>query len=539
MRLATYERIHRMLPGGAEHALSFGTKLGVMAVHHPSLSRRRLLQAGTGAIGAVAFSSVGYGIGDAQAARTRSAAPRAGSTATSTDAPAPPTYVSEPALEPPTVTVTTKAKGTAPGLILTTANIATTQHGPLVIDDDGSPVWFRPLTSGTAAFDLRAQTYQGQPVLTWWEGAIDPTAGWGRGTYLIADTSYRIIGRVQAAAGLFGDLHDFTITDRDTALITVYHPTSADLTAVGGTASAPLLDSGLQEIDIATGKVLLEWLGSSHLDLSESYEPLPKTAGTPWDFLHANSISVDTDGNLLLSARHTWAVYKIDRTTGEVMWRLGGKRSDFTIGEGAEFSWQHHVVSRGTDTISVFDNGSGTVQTEPQSRGMVVALDHKTNTARLRKAFAHPGGNGLSAASQGSMEVLSDGGAFVGWGQLPNLTEFAPDGSVRFDAAFPTGGSTYRAYRVPWSARPHTSPSVVAQTDSDTTTVYVSWNGATDVERWQLLGGSDDDQIAPITNAVRSGFETAMKVDNAPAFVAVAGLDHAGHELGRSRAVRT
>lgn len=436
MRLATYERIHRMLPGGAEHALSFGTKLGVMAVHHPSLSRRRLLQAGTGAIGAVAFSSVGYGIGDAQAARTRSAAPRAGSTATSTDAPAPPTYVSEPALEPPTVTVTTKAKGTAPGLILTTANIATTQHGPLVIDDDGSPVWFRPLTSGTAAFDLRAQTYQGQPVLTWWEGAIDPTAGWGRGTYLIADTSYRIIGRVQAAAGLFGDLHDFNDHRPGYRVDHRLPPNQRGLDRGGrhGFGTAP------------------------------RFRP-------PRD-------------------RHR------DRQGAARMARLVAPRPERVV---------RTVAEDRRDAV-----------------GLPARQLHQRRHGRQPPALRPP-----------------HGGAFVGWGQLPNLTEFAPDGSVRFDAAFPTGGSTYRAYRVPWSARPHTSPSVVAQTDSDTTTVYVSWNGATDVERWQLLGGSDDDQLAPITNAARSGFETAMKVDNAPAFVAVAGLDHAGHELGRSRAVRT
>jgi hypothetical protein len=77
--------------------------------------------------------------------------------------------------------------------------------------------------------------------------------------------------------------------------------------------------------------------------VDESYEPIPKPASAPWDYFHINAIEPDRDGSLLISARHTHAIYKIRRSDGAVVWRLGGKQSDFTLGPGASFAWQHDI----------------------------------------------------------------------------------------------------------------------------------------------------------------------------------------------------
>src|SRR6266542_1348901 len=122
-----------------------------------------------------------------------------------------------------------------------------------------------------------------------------------------------------------------------------YHAVPYDLSSVGGPVDGKVFDGIVQEIDVATGRVLFEWHSLDHVPLTDSYQPLPSSPGAPWDYFHINSINLDSDQNLLISARHTWAIYKIDRRTGDVIWRLGGKESDFALGPGAAFAWQHDV----------------------------------------------------------------------------------------------------------------------------------------------------------------------------------------------------
>ena len=105
-----------------------------------------------------------------------------------------------------------------------------------------------------------------------------------------------------------------------------------DLSSVGGSTSGLVIDGVVQEIDIASGKVLFEWHSLDHVPLDESHQPVPASATTPYDYFHINAVSPDEDGNLLISSRHTWTVYKLDRHSGAVIWRLGGKNSDFALG---------------------------------------------------------------------------------------------------------------------------------------------------------------------------------------------------------------
>jgi hypothetical protein len=143
------------------------------------------------------------------------------------------------------------------------------------------------------------------------------------------------------------DAHDFLLTPQGTALITIYDVVTADLSSVGGSKNTQVWEGSIQEIDVATGKVIFEWHSLGKVGSDESYWPLPEAPGTAWDYIHINSIAIDDDGNLLLSARHTSTVYKLDRHTGEVIWRLGGKRSDFRFGTDSRFSFQHNAVAGG------------------------------------------------------------------------------------------------------------------------------------------------------------------------------------------------
>ena len=448
-------------------------------------------------------------------------------------------YRSRGDLSPQLMTVSTPANGTAPGLLFTTPSYNFKSDGPAIYDDRGSPVWLHPLTGTTSAEDFRVSIFQGTPVLTWWEGTV--TVGLGTGQYVMADETYREIGRFGAGNGVAGDLHEFLITPQGTALIIAGREVSlaAPVTVTPSGSAAPTIvttawEGILQEIDIPTQKVLFEWHSMDHVDPSESYEPLPTTPNTAYDYLHLNSIDVDPDGNLLVSARHTFCVYKVNRSTGEVMWHLGGKKTDFTMGAGTNFAWQHDARRQADGTITLFDDN----QAPNGSRGLVLEVDETAKVASLVRAYSHP--PSIQATSQGNVQVLPNGDALIGWGSQPNVTEFDQQGKVVFDAALPPGGSSYRAFRFPWVGRPTELPAIALDlSDPGALTAYVSWNGATEVGSWELMGGGTPATLTPLASAPRNGFETALAIPKRPAFVAARAHSFTGEILGTSPVITT
>ncbi len=314
---------------------------------------------------------------------------------------------------------------------------------------DGTVLWFNPLTMGST--NLQMQTYKGAPVLTWWQGdVVNP--GYGIGEYQILDSSYQQVATVQAGNGLKGDLHEFIISPQNTALFTIYEQRPEDLSSVGGPSDGQLLDSLFQEVDIATGKVLMHWRASHHVALSESYLTVPQSKNKPYDFFHINSIDIDDDGNLLVSSRHTWCIYKIDRSSGEIIWRLNGKKSDFHMGWRTHFHWQHDARHRHSNVVTLFDDGAGPTNAEPTSRGLKLYLNTKKMRAELIEAYTpHPK---MLAHYTGSTRVLSNGNVFIGWGNEPYFSEYSANGHLLYQARFPDGVYSYRAIKAPWRFEP-------------------------------------------------------------------------------------
>src|SRR5918993_1931881 len=291
------------------------------------VTRRRFLGALTAGTALVALSG---SLGCEQSPRTRaSAAPQGPGQAR--------TFRSRPDLRPPAIQVNAHLPGTAPGYFFVSpkkgpGEEAPTQDGPLIVDTSGEPVWFHPLQEVEAdAFTFEVQKYKGERVLTWWEGLH---TGYGQGEYVICDHSYREITRVRAGNGYEGDHHEFLITPQDTALITIYNKLPRDLISEGDPVDRDVLDGVVQELDIETGEVLFEWHSLEHVGLDESYTKY-------FDYFHINSIDVYDEDHLLISSRSTCTVYKVSRKTGEVVWRLGGKKSDFEMGPGTRTTFQH------------------------------------------------------------------------------------------------------------------------------------------------------------------------------------------------------
>jgi len=454
-------------------------------------------------------------------------------------------FVSRPDLRPPIIEIKTPAKGTAPGYIFFAPKLAVRQAGPMIIDDRGAMVWFHPLKLTKGITDFRVQQYRGKPVLTWWRGRLS-NVGVGNGWFAIWDDRYRPVAEVRPGNGLVGDVHDFVITPQNTALMTIYHRRPLDLTPVGGPAEGKIWDGIVQELDIRTGRVLFEWHSYPEVAIKESYAISPKRSrgkkAPPYDYFHLNSIDVDTDGNLLLSARNTQAVYKINRRTGKVMWRLGGKKSDFALGPGVRFAWQHDARRHADGTISIYDNGAAP-PVHKFSRVLVLDVNDKTKKATLLRSYRHP--KKLLAPFEGNAQFLANGNILVGWGAWPYITEFDRSGRVLFDAYYGHGkppgkdADSYRAYRFPWQGRPADRPALAVKQREAVATLHVSWNGATDVARWTVLAGSDADELRPIGTWPKQGFETAITVQSDAKFYAVQAVAADGTKLGRSRAVES
>ena len=353
---------------------------------------------------------------------------------------------------------------------------------------------------------------------------------------MILDSSYREVKRVRAGNGYMGDHHEFLITPEGTALITIYSPVSWDLSSIGGPENGAVLDGIAQEVDIATGKVLFEWHSLDHVGIEASYRALPENEQMPFDYFHINSIDVDLDNNLLVSSRTTFAIYKIDRKTGRIIWKLGGKESDFEIGDGAWMRYQHDTRRHPDGTITVFDNGA--VKKDDKSYGLVLDPDEEEMTVSLVREYPDP--SGKVAAVMGNVQVLPSGGMFIGWGSDPLFSEFGEDGELLFNAVFPPRVNSYRAFRFPWSGQPAEDPALAVEPGDGELTLYASWNGATEVAAWQALAGPAPDRLKPLGPATpRAGFETAITVHTAEPYVGVQARDRSGRVLGTSAVART
>ncbi|MFZ1154800.1 MAG: arylsulfotransferase family protein [Solirubrobacteraceae bacterium] len=444
-------------------------------------------------------------------------------------------FLSRPDLKPPAVAVTTSTGSQAPGDIFLAPYAGPGQYGPMILDNAGQLLWFKALPAGARAADLRVQEYEGRPVLTWWQ---DPLVANGRrdSGVVIADSSYKDIAIVRAGNGYQPDLHAFQITPQGTALFTVYDAIRCNLSAYGGPADGAVADTVVQEIDLKTGLVRFEWHSLDHVALADSYMPVGGAPKSPWDYFHINAVS-QQDRDLLIDSRNTWAAYNVDASSGQIVWRVGGKHSSFKMGPGARPAWQHDVRLDASGTISFFDNGA-TPKVHSQSRVIVLALDMQHMTATLVSSFTHS--PALSAPSQGDFQQLTGGSWFVGWGQEPYFSEFAPGGQLLFGGHLPAAYQSYTVLKFPWSGAPTQPPQLAVRSASHGgVIVYASWNGATTATQWRLLTGASAHALAPIATVLRTGFETAISISTAPRYLAVQALGAQGQVLATSATLRS
>lgn len=423
---------------------------------------------------------------------------------------------------------------------------------PLIMDVYGNLVWNGPHEH---AFGFSVQPYKGEDVLVWWNGTLYPEpVGRGNGVVHMYNKHYEQIHETSLAGDFLEqvpnatfpsniDLHEIFLTQNGSMLVTANNVTQADLTPVGGPVDGWVVEAQFYDIDIASNRVLFSWKSLDHLDqlpFTASLYPLGSEGYTggnqslAWGYFHINAVS-PYDGGYLLSSRFLCSAIAIG-ADGNVKWRLQGQDGgDFTLGDGVDFCYQHDVraipeqPSNETSciTLHMHDNHNSPIEngTVPSS-GKSLQVDLTSKHVTLNQRYLNTSGPIYSTA-QGNYQPLSNGNVFIGHGWIPVMEEFSHSGAIlttiQFGAAEPRPGGgflspakptlSYRAFKQPWIGCPKTKPDVVAESTADGASVYVSWNGATEVEAWEIYGGNST-SLTCLKTVWKEGFETVINVES-------------------------
>jgi Arylsulfotransferase (ASST) len=422
------------------------------------------------------------------------------------------------------------------------------ESGPLILDHNLQPVWFDPIGTKALAANLRVQTYNGKPVLSWWQGTVSGSGATITGKDVVVDQHYHQVAALQGADGWVISEHELVISGHN-AWVTAYKTVPMNLTRFGGSANGHVLDSAVQEYDLPTGQLLYTWDalnpgGVPNIPLSQSQQkPFP---GIPWDAYHINSLELTGHETFLVSMRNTWSAYLVNRLTNGIEWTVSGnaKLSTFALPSKARFQWQHDVELHNGNVLSVFDDAccgfksisrgkaKFILPTQP-SRGLLIKLDLTKHTGRFVAQYIRA--KSFNAAFLGNTQLLPGGNVALGWGSQPFFSEVSRKGKVLLDAVWPTPDLSYRTYVQQWTGIPSFPPSGAVRNNRGKGTVYASWDGDTQVVSWRVLAGSSAKRLKAVASKTKTGFETTIPLTSSFKVYEVRALDARHHVLGTSK----
>ena len=404
----------------------------------------------------------------------------------------------------------------------------------MILDNNGDPVFYQKVPETTITTDYKVLK---NGLLAYWQ----------EGEYHLYDNNYNHVRTLSAKNGYNGiDLHDLIVLPNGNYMYIIYYNFVKDMSEVvpGGNENARIIDVAIQEVD-EDGNVVFEWKGIDHYDITDTNRGL---TAAQIDYSHANAVELDKDGNILLSSRHMDEITKIDHDTGEIIWRLGGKKNQFTmtsapgIPDDPEFFFQHdiRVLPDGSiGDISLFDNHNNN---DPMnSRAMVFDIDEDNLTAEL--VWQYRNTPDVFSSFMGNAQYLPNGSFVIGWGGLPspNITEVKQDGTKVFEMAFDAPYVNYRGFRFEWEGYPTWAPDLVLTSEGDNVQLYMSWNGATEIASYEVYGWGLNQPIEQVTEVTKTGFESSVTLEGSDAdycFYYVMPVDNEGQPTRYSNVVK-
>ncbi|MBD3410851.1 MAG: hypothetical protein GF419_11665, partial [Ignavibacteriales bacterium] len=347
----------------------------------------------------------------------------------------------------PAMTVThtgTTGEGAVVGSIIVTDPSYISYN--FAIDDAGDAVYCKTFPSRTWDFTRHANG------LFSYGRQLKSYGGFTEVEFVLLDENLTEFDTVQMVGGYTADHHHFEILPNGNRLVEAYDIRQIDMSEIveGGKPNAFVIGSVLQEID-ADGDLVFQWRSWDHIPINDSFVDLTQN----WiDYMHTNAFIVDIQGDYLASARHLSQIFKIDRRTGEVVWRLGGEKNDFAfVGEDDSnapwyFSMQHDVRRLANGNILIFDNGNQ--HSTHVTRVVEYDIDDSTMTATPVWEWSHP--DGVKSGHSGNSRRLPNGNTIIGWGSSvqPSVTEVNSAGEIVWEMSHDEATYMYRAHRVVW-----------------------------------------------------------------------------------------
>ncbi len=337
----------------------------------------------------------------------------------------------------PVITLLDSQNPTPGGIFLSSIVFDTSIHITnylMILNNDGYPLSYHALNTPSHDFIL-----QPNGMFTYYLT--------NNRLFVEADTTYATAGVFTAGNGYRTDPHELRLLPNGHAILIGldYQAVRMDTIVPGGDSAAIVIGNTIQELDRAQN-VVFQWRSWDNFNITDAVHE--NLTAHSIDYVHMNAIDIDTDGNLLLSSRHQDEITKIDRQTGNIIWRLGGRHNQFTFtNDTLGFSYQHAVRRIPNGHITMFDNGN--YHTPPFSRAVEYELDETNRTATL--VWQYRNSPDLFGAAMGYVQRLDNGNTLIGWGATnPSVTEVRPDGSKALELTLPTGVFSYRAIRFPW-----------------------------------------------------------------------------------------
>lgn len=438
--------------------------------------------------------------------------------------------------------------------------------GPHIYSSDGNLTWCGYGYLGNSISNFMPATYHGRPAITFFEGNVDST-GVGLGSFRIMDEKFEVVAKLGILDSYLHDFHEFQMTGPDTAAFSTYRSVPYNFSGIkeANENSLWVYENIVTEINTSTDEVLFQWNSLDHVLVNDSrvkYDIGLKgnDSDTPFDYMHLNAITKDEHGNFLISCRHLWSLYYISGKTGEIIWTMGNSYggSDWVFeGVETEFAFQHHArwvdpsyigqpKEDNVSYISLFDNGKGSSDEQPfrkYSRVIILKLDGNPDPnlpegkiGKLTLVQEYRPEKDIVCASQGSAQVLPNGNVFIGWGSTAKVTEHLFNGTTVFEADLNNGKYvSYRAFKADFQGTPRDKPAILPIYDAseDKTYCYISWNGATSTNSWNIYGGDDSGSLELIGNEVpRDGFETKYELNGNVKWVKVEAVNDNGGVIG-------
>lgn len=406
----------------------------------------------------------------------------------------------------------------------------------LILNGQGQLVYYQSAADAKSAFDFKLQP---NGLLSYFDQQ--------NSTFYVMDSHYKVVNTYQAGNGYTADLHDLQLLPNGDALLMAYDAETVDMSKVvkGGKPQATVTGLIVQELD-PSRNVIFEWRSWDHFAFTDSTASL---TDDKVDLVHGNALALADDGNLLLSSRNQSEVTKINLSTGDIIWRFGGKANQFKLVNGQPFAYQHDVRQLPNGDITIFDN-QGTQEKPAPSHGIEYKLDEKNMTATQVWEYTHT--PPVFATFMGDTQRLSNGNTFLDWGapstadgyKWVTMNEVTADGKTVFELTFDQPYVSYRAFRFPWQGAPDTLPDLAFKADPNGNgiTLGYSWNGATEVASWRLFGGSSPQSLTQVDEKTKTDFEMQSHLADlarGQCYFQVAALDKSGKEMARSKVIST